>query len=302
MRPLPTARTHLRCRVGLLIGMLAMGSPILAAAPSQAGQAKTAVPAGSKLLTRCFRAMGGETLIESVQSMAVKGSISMPSHGALEPQVVASIDMKFAKRKRSWVSIDVKSDKFTSTTEFGCDGTTAWELERTSTTDGAPPTRTRLLTPSELNTRIKANNWLGRVLHLASNAETMQTTGKVVFNGRDSWAVDARTLGDLLKVYFDIETRLINGFRLEVQMPLDDADTSPEPIYLDLIFDGWKPVQGIKLFHQVRILQGQQQINITYDSIEIDTLKPEQFTLPPAIQALVDERKQQASDSATDPD
>ena len=72
--------------------------------------------------------------------------------------------------------------------------------------------------------------------------------------------------------------------------------------YLDLIFDDWISVQGIKLFHQVRILQGQQQINITYDSIEIDTLKPEQFNLPPAIQALVDERKQQASDSATDPD
>lgn len=296
MRPLPTVKTHLRGSVGLLIGMLAMGSPILAAAPPLPNQAKTAVPDGSKLLTRCFRAMGGETLIESVQSMAVKGSIS------IEDQVLASIDMKFAKGKRSWVRINVTSDKFTSITEFGCDGTTAWELERTSTANDTPPNRARLLTPSELNTRIKANNWLGRVLHLASNADTMQTTGKVVFNGRDSWAVNARTLGDSLKVYFDIETRLINGFRLEVQVPLDDADTNPEPIYLDLIFDDWISVQGIKLFHQVRILQGQQQINITYDSIEIDTLKPEQFNLPPAIQALVDERKQQASDSATDPD
>jgi len=294
MSPLPTARTRLRSRAGLLIGMLAICSPILATTNRQSTTTQSALPDSSKLLTRCFRSMGGETKIESIQSMDINGSIS------IQEQVVASIVMKFAQGKRSLVSIKVTSDQFNSTTEFGCDGTTAWELERNST--GTSPERARLLSPSALNDRIKANNWLGRVLHLASDSSTMKTTGKVDFNGRESWAVDVTTLGDALQVYFDIETRLANGFRLEVQTPLEDADADPEPIYLDIVFGNWKSVQDIMFFHEVRILQGEQEIEINYDSISINTLEPGQFTLPPAIQAVVDEQAQQATDPTTDPD
>ena len=272
--------------LGLLIGTLAASSPIVAEAALQnePNRPTSAAATPATLVTRSVRAMGGETLIGSILNLHSSGGIS------IQDTPIAKIDMKFAVGNRSLIRIAIKSEAFTSITEIGCDGKTAWELERSSDLVGAAADRVMLLKPAELNERVKANNWLGRVLQLGSTVDSMRTIGTSDFHGSPSWEIEVRSESDPLRVFFDMKTRLVNGFRLEVNTPLEDPATPAEPIYLDIVFSDWKDVKGIKLFHKVQILQEQQQVSIDYDSIEVNSLENDDFVLPPEIRSLIEEQ------------
>ena len=118
----------------------------------------------------------------------------------------------------------------------------------------------------------------------------MRTIGRQEYKGRDSWAVQIPSDRRPTRAYFDIETRLIVGFRIEVTPPLDEPGIIAEPIHLDIVFGDWKPVNEISLFHRVQLMQGAQVITITYDSISINEDAPGRYKLPAAIQALVDSK------------
>ena len=280
---MPPRTLILHLRSGVLIGMLMTCGPILMATPATGAEdppAPTKVtPDAGRLLTRCFRAMGGESKIERIADLQIEGSI------AIGGQPIGDVKMDFAEGNRARVEIGIKSGEIESTTVFGCDGTTSWEVEYQDA--DAKPARAILLTPSELNERVKANNWLGRLLHLASDADAMRTVGKQDFRGRPSWAVKVPADRRSTFVYFDIETRLSNGFRIEVESPLGQPDAEAPPIFLDIVLEDWKPVGEILLFHRVRLIQGQQTITITYDSIRINEGDPARFEPPAAVRSLV---------------
>lgn len=278
-----TVRTIPRIHAGLLIGILTVCSPILLPAPSLAADTPTtakAKPSAGLLLTRCFRAMGGESRIETIRDLQIDGTI------AIGDQPVGTVAMSFAAGNRARVELAISSGPVESTTVFGSDGTTAWELERTG--EQTTPSRAILLTMAELNERIKANNWLGRLLHLASESSSMRTIGRQEFMGRDCWAVQLTSDRRPTRAFFDIETRLIVGFRIEVTPPLDETGAPATPINLDIVFSDWKPVSEIEFFHRVQLVQGAQTITITYESISINEGSPERFTLPASIRSLVE--------------
>ena len=280
---MPPRTSNLHRRSGLLIGMLMTCSPILMTTPTTGAEdppAPTKVtPDAGRLLTRCFRAMGGESKIEQIRDLKIHGTI------AIGGQQIGDLKMDFARGNRSRVEIAIKSAEVASTTAFGCDGTTSWEVEYQESE--SRPTRATLLTSAELNERVKANNWLGRLLHLATAADEMQTVGKESYLGRDCWAVKIPADRRSTLAYFDIETRLINGFRIGVDSPLDQPEADAAPIYLDIVLEDWKPVDEILLFHRVKLIQGAQVITITYDSILINKGDADPFALPSAIKELV---------------
>ena len=280
---MPRCTPNLRLRSGLLIGMLMTCSPILTStAPAGADkppETSNVTPDAGRLLTRCFRAMGGETRIERIRDLQIRGTI------AIGGQQIGDLKMDFAEGNRSRVEIAIKSGEIASTTVFGCDGTTSWEVEYQN--QDTTPNRAMLLTPAELNERVKANNWLGRLLHLAADAGAMQTVGKQEYLGRNCWAVKIPADRRSTLAYFDIETRLINGFRIEVDSPLNQPGTDATPIYLDIVLEDWKAVDEILLFHRVKLIQGEQVITITYDAIRINEGDSDRFALPPAIKELV---------------
>ncbi len=280
---MPYRTPNLSLWSGLLIGTLMTCSPILlSTAPARADEPSEparVTPDAGRLLTRCFRAMGGESRIERIRDLQIRGTI------AIGGQSIGDLEMDFAEGDRSRVEIAIKSGEIASTTVFGGDGTTSWEVEYRN--QGTTPNRAMLLTPAELSERVKANNWLGRLLHLAADASEMQTIGKRDYLGRDCWAVKIPADRRSTVAYFDIETRLINGFRIEVDSPLNRSGTDAPSIFLDIVLEDWKSVEEILLFHRVKLIQGEQVITITYDSIRINEVDSDRFALPPAVAELV---------------
>ena len=280
---MPPHTSNLHRRSGLLIGMLMTCSPILMVTPTTGAEdppvPTKVTPDPGRLLTRCFRAMGGETRIERIHDLQIRGTI------AIGGQQIGDLKMDFAEGNRSRVEIAITSGEIASTTVFGSDGTTSWEAEYQK--QDTTPSRAMLLTSAELNERVKANNWLGRLLHLAADAGAMHTIGKQEYLGRNCWAVKIPADRRSTVAYFDIETRLINGFRIEVDSPLNQSGTDATPIYLDIVLEDWKPVEEILLFHRVKLIQGEQVITITYDAIRINEGDSDRFALPPAVKELV---------------
>lgn len=292
-----TGRSYVIC-LGLLIGMVAASGPIVAedALQNETTRQPSAVATPAMLVTRSVRAMGGETLISSIENLHSSGAIS------IQDTPIATIDLKFAVGNRSLIRIAIQSEQLTSITEIGCNGTTAWELERSSDQPGATADRVLLLKPAELNERVKANHWLGRVLQLGSLVDSMRTIGTSDFHGSPSWEIEIQSTTEPARVFFDMKTRLVNGFRLEVDPPLADPSIKAEPIYLDIVFSDWKDVKDIKLFHKVRILQEQQQVSIAYDSIEVNSLKSDDFDLPTEVRSLLEKSKEESAPPQTDRD
>ena len=124
-----TVRTIPRIHAGLLIGILTFCSPILLPAPSLAADTPTtakAKPSAGLLLTRCFRAMGGESRIETIRDLQIDGTI------AIGEQPVGTVAMSFAAGNRARVELAISSGPVESTTIFGSDSTKSTRPRRDS--------------------------------------------------------------------------------------------------------------------------------------------------------------------------
>lgn len=265
--------------VGLLIGMLGLQS-IVTATPDEAVPSPASVatpPTPSRLMTRCYRAMGGETALEKIESLSLEATVT------IDTEPIAHLEMQFAQGGKSLVRFTITETdqagvETKSTTSFGSDGTTSWEqLESGSS-------RYRLINPEELADRVAANNWLGRILHLGAEATDMETMGETIYMNSPCWQVRVTTKHDEFFIYLDTETRFISGFRFPGQVT-PDQDT-PQP-YMDVIFRDWKPVESINLFHEVRLQQDSTSLTITYDAIELNKVPAATFQLPAEVKSLL---------------
>lgn len=229
-------------------------------------------PDGARLLTRCFRAMGGPGELEQIQSMHVRAALKS------EDESLGEIEMYLARGNRSLFRFTQEDGE---TSSFGSDGTISWEQVPASEGGGW-----KLLPTEQLARRIAANNWLGRVLHMGAETTTMKTAGKVTFEGRPCWAVDLEYRQDEpMTAFFDTETKLIVGFQRPFQMPEDDlAETS----MIDIVFSDWKPVEDVTLFHEVKLVirPNMSSLQLNYVTLAINDVPDSTFDLPSQVKAL----------------
>ncbi len=229
-------------------------------------------PDGSRLLTRCFRAMGGPSELEQITSMHVEAALKAGDDS------LGEIELFLARGNRSLFRFTQEDGE---TSSFGSDGTISWEQIPASEGGGW-----KLLPEEQLARRISVNNWLGRVLHMGAETTTMKTTGKVTFQGRPCWAVDLEYRNDEpMTAFFDVETKLIAGFQRPFQMPEDGL---AESYVIDIIFSDWKPVEDVTLFHEVKLVisPDMSSLQLNYVTLSINDVPESTFDLPPQIKAL----------------
>ena len=229
-------------------------------------------PDGARLLTRCFRAMGGPGELEQVTSMHVHAAVKAGEES------LGGIEMFLARGNRSLFRFTQIDGAINS---FGSDGTTSWEQVPLSEGGGW-----RLLSEEQLAGRIQGNNWLGRVLQMGAETTSMKTTGKVTFDDRPCWSVDLEYRDDEpMTAFFDVETKLIAGFRRQFLMPEDDQ---LESFTLDIVFGDWKPVEDITLFHEVELVINPDisSLQLNYETLTINDVPDSTFDLPSQVKAL----------------
>ncbi|MBM44067.1 MAG: hypothetical protein CMJ36_03510 [Phycisphaerae bacterium] len=231
------------------------------------------MPDGTRLLTRCFRAMGGPGELEQVHSMHVNAVVKAGDES------LGEIEMFLAKGDRCLFRF-TQADG--DTNSFGSNGTVSWEQVPPSEGGGW-----KLLPKEQLARRIAGNNWLGRVLHLGAETTSMKTTGKVEFDDRPCWAVDLEFRNDEpMTAFFDAETKLITGFQRRFDMPQEE---DVESFVLEIVFDEWKPVGKVTLFHEVRlqIKPDISSLRLNYETLTINDVPDSTFDLPSQVKALV---------------
>ena len=268
----------------------------LAAAPSVPTPTSPAsdYPTPTRLITRCFHAMGGPSAIQAVQSMAINATVN------LEPDStpLARMSMAFDRAGRSLVRFNFLETNVDgqAETSFGSNGDTAWEQIHPAEGGGW-----QLLDEEDLAERIAANNWLGRLLRLGNEVEQMRTVGPEEFNGSPCWNIAFPSPQGPMNVFFDTQSKLLKGFRRTFQSPpLDDGMSAP-PQQLDIYFSHWKDVGELRLFHRVELVQRDIRMNITYDSLTLNDVPETTFDLPPQVQALVPAAKEPTDPPAQEP-
>ena len=140
----------------------------------------------------------------------------------------------------------------------------------------------------DLVERVAANNWLGRLLQLGNRVDGMRTTGTALFNEATCWHVQFTAIdGQPMAAYFDQKTKLLQGFRRTFTPPLLPEDTESEPQVLDITFTEWRPVGELTLFHHVLLEQAGTSMLINYDTLQVNDVPPDTFTVPPQVRALL---------------
>ena len=128
----------------------------------------------------------------------------------------------------------------------------------------------------------------------------MKTSGKVHFDERPCWAVELQFRNDEpMTAFFDAETKLIAGFQRRFDMPQEEE---VESFVLEIVFDEWKPVGEITLFHEVtlQIKPEISSLRLNYETLTINDVPDSTFDLPSPVKALVP--RPPASPSKESPD
>ena len=244
----------------------------------------TPAPTPTRLLTRCFHAMGGPSAIEQVQSMEIAATITLDG----DDTPLARLDMAFDRAGRSLVRFtftetDATGTSSSMTTSFGSNGRVAWEQVHPAEGGGW-----RLLEQSDLNERVAANNWLGRLLRLGSRIDSMRTIDATEFNGTTCWQVAYVGSGDEpMAAFFDRDSKLLQGFRRTFTPPVATGDEQTPSQTLDITFSQWRPVGELTLFHRVQLDQAGTTMQIVYDTLRLNDASPDTFALPPQVKALL---------------
>ena len=115
-----------------------------------------------------------------------------------------------------------------------------------------------LLDLGDLNERVAANNWLGRLLRLGSRIDSMHATGATEFNGSMCWQVDY--VEAAMNPWPPSSTRTANCSRFPPRHPppvaSDDVQTTPD---LDITFSQWRPVGELTSSIRYNLIRPERQ-------------------------------------------
>ena len=216
--------------------------------------------------------------------MKISASITMAGDDALK----GHLEMAFDSAGRSLVQFSftvTDAPQLNMNSQFGSDGEIAWEQKPLIGADGG---NWSLLEMEDLSERVSANNWLGRLLQLGNRIDSMRTIGTTRFNDATCWEVKFTAFdGQPMAAFFDQKTRLLHGFRRSFTPPLGPEDTEAEPQMLNITFSQWRPVGDLTLFHRVQLDQAGTSMQINYDTLQINDVAADTFTVPPQVRALL---------------
>ena len=212
--------------------------------PSPAKPAE-APPTVDQILEKYVQAIGGKAAIEKVKSRVTEGTIDIPAAG---------ISGKFTTQAKAPNMTSLKADLpgFGVITE-AYDGSVAWENN--------PIQGLREKTGNELaDTKLDADFY--RDIKLKSLYPKMVLQGKEKYADKEAYVIVATPPeGSVEKFYFDAQSGLL--------IRQDSERESPEgKIPVQVYFDDYRDVEGVKLPHVMRQVTPQFEMSIKVSGVK----------------------------------
>ena len=235
--------------------------PALAVAQAPATEA---LPSADDLVAKHIAATGGEAAIRKHSSSRATGTFELPAAG-----LGGAMTMISAAPNRVLMRIEIGG---MGEVLQGFDGTHAWAMD--------PMQGPRLIEGVPLEMQKEESGYYG-VLDQKDKA-TRTTIGKSELGGVPCWQVKIvwKSGRDATECYA-MDSGLLIGRQGRVETPQGSMDQT-------VLVGDYKEFGGVKAPTTMRIqVAGMEQV-LRIQSIEYDTVKPEDFAPPAAIKALID--------------
>jgi hypothetical protein len=223
-------------------------------------------PSAREVIDRHIEAVGGRAAIEAHNSSHATGTIEIVGQG-----LYGEIDIWGAAPDQMLVEVDFPDLGVQSRT--GYNGEVGWSVD--------PMTGERLLAGGELQQLTDEADFYGD-LHAADKFSTMENLGEVDFDERVAYKLRLVYLsGREVFEYFDVESgRMIGveGAQESIMGSMDVVTTLGE---YQQFGDVMVPTLTVQQFGPL------QTVRVTIQSVEMDSVDPSVFDLPPAIQTLI---------------
>lgn len=278
MLPSSTSACFLGC---LLLG----GSPT---APARAAPPAIPVvppPRGDTLLNASIRAMGGRRAFADIDSLYSRTEVVTkdgPS-GLVVELWAASPDRILVRQHFPGLGVGT----------WGYNGRIAWELS-----PDAMGGEATLLDPAVVEARRSQINWLELTTTLGTDAQEIETTGRVQVGDTPCWRVRIVDQDDQEQfALLGIRDRLIVG----IDRVTDPGTRGDEPSVLSMRFGDWAPVGDLYLFRSVVLELPDRDLRVTMvlTDIRINEVDDALFELPESVRSLL--HAPPASDAAPPP-
>jgi hypothetical protein len=252
--------------VALAALLAAPGHALLAQAPAAAAAQKRAeaLPPAQTIIDRHIDAVGGRKAIQALNSVNIKGSISIPANGMSGTIEVFAARPNKTLARTSLAGIGEISEGF--------DGTVAWSM--------SPMTGPMLATGEELAQKAFDAHFDG-ALGIASRYESIKTLEQTTFAGKPAFkiALTRKGGGDDIEFYA-VDTGLKLGAIIERKNPMGTIAVTTALSEYKKFGDILQPTV------MTQTMTGVEMVT-TFTSIEYNKVDPAVFELPAEIKALV---------------
>jgi len=234
------------------------------AAPPAPAKADTALPAAQTIIDRHIAAIGGREAIKSLDSVAMKGSLTVPANG-----MSCTIEVFAARPNKTLVKSTLGG---LGEILEGFDGTVGWSK--------SAMTGPMLATGDELAQKAFDAHFDG-TLGIASRYESIKTVEKTTFEGKPVYkvALTRKGGGDDIDFY-DVETGLKAGGIIERKNPMGTIAVTVALSEYKKFGDLLQPTVLKQRMTGVEMIT-------TFTSVEYNSVDPSVFDLPAEIKALV---------------
>lgn len=243
---------------------VALAQATAAAPPAAQTPADTALPAAQAVIDRHIEASGGRKALDAINSVALKGTVSIPANG-----MTGTVEASFARPNKMTSKMTLAG---IGEIQEGFDGTTAWSL--------SPMTGPMLATGEELAQKAFDADF-DRTLGTAQKYESMKTAEKTTFEGRPVYRLELTRKGGGTDIeFYDVETGLKAGSTIERVNPMGT-------ISLTSVLTDYKKFGDLMQPTVMKQTVSGVQIVTTFTTIEFNTVDAAVFALPAPIKALI---------------
>lgn len=235
-----------------------------ATAPAAQKPADAALPAAQAVIDRHIEASGGRKALEAINSVALKGSVSIPANG-----MSGTVEASFARPNKMATRMNLAG---IGEIQEGFDGTTAWSV--------SPMTGPMIASGEELAQKAFDADF-DRTLGTAEKYESMKTAEKTTFEGRPVYRLEMTRKGGGTDIeFYDVETGLKAGSTIE-------RVNSMGTISMTTALSDYKKFGDLLQPTVMKQTVSGVQIVTTFTTIEFNKVDPAVFALPAPIKALI---------------
>lgn len=235
-----------------------------AATAEQAETAEQKLPSAREVIDRYVEAIGGAEALRQPKSLQMTGEFTVPAAG-----LEGKLEIRSMPPDLMLVEVEIPG---LGLTREGFDGEVAWSID--------PMQGPRLKQGAELEQAAYQADFYA-ALHEEERYESMETVGRVEFDGRECYKLELVTAnGDEMVEYYDIETGLHVGTEMQVETPMGPAKVVQT-------MGDYEAFGDLRFPTETTVSVGPMKQMLTITDVERDSVDRTAFELPDEIRALV---------------